>query len=110
MGSDSIGQQLPSGSQQQPGTGAAQQQQDMSLQEREQETFDTLLAQDPLVAAVNGSLVSEGFTRHALNTQPAGNDTGTFSMLYRRGAEDQVIVQGSMEEGAVPSVLETGEC
>jgi hypothetical protein len=105
MGSDSIGQQSPSGGRQPPGNGA-QQQQDMSMQESGQEAFDALLARDPLVAAVNASLAAEGFTRQALNTQPTGNETGTFSMLYRRGAEDQAVVQGSLQEGTVPSVLE----
>jgi hypothetical protein len=105
IGSDSFGTQSASGVQQQPATGTGGHQ-GMSQQEQEEDAFDTLLARDPLVAAVNSSLVSEGFTCQTLNTQPAGIDTGTFSMLYRRGAEDQAIVQGTVQEGAVPSVIE----
>ncbi|MGB7788488.1 hypothetical protein [Methanoregula sp.] len=107
-GSDSTGRQSSASGQPQPDTEAARQQQqrDKELLEREQDAFGGLLGRDPLVVTVNVSLVSEGFTRQAIITQPAGNDTGTFSMLYRRGAGDQVVVQGSMQGGAVPSVLE----
>lgn len=108
MGSDSSGGQSISAGQPQPDAEAAQQQQqrEKEKREREQAAFDDRLAHDPLVIAVNTSLASEGFVRQTLDTQPAGNDTGTFSMLYQRGAEDRVIVQGSLTSGIVPSVQE----
>jgi len=108
MGSDSsTGPSLTSGPPQ-AGSEAEreQQQRDKEQREREQNEFDARLGRDPLVAAVNTSLSSEGFSRDAPDTQPAGNDTGTFSVLYRRGAEDRVVVQGSMVAGVVPSVRE----
>ena len=108
MGSDSSsGSSLTSG-QPQPGSAAEreQQQRDKERREHDQAEFDARLGMDPLVAAVNASLAAEGFSRQAPDTQPAGNDTGTFSILYRRGAEDRVVVQGAMVAGVVPSVRE----
>ncbi|MFA4825598.1 MAG: hypothetical protein WC593_10635 [Methanoregula sp.] len=108
MGSDSTGQQSIASGQPQMDTEAARQQQqrEKEKREREQSEFDGRLGTDPLFMAVNDSLGAEGFTRQTLDSQPAGNDTGTFSMVYRKGAEDQVIVQGSMQGGVVPSVRE----
>jgi hypothetical protein len=106
MGSDSSGQSISG----QPQAGSAaereQQQRDREQREREQSEFDARLETDPLVMAVNASLSAEGFSRQVPDTQPAGNDTGTFSVLYRRGAEDRVVVQGSMAAGVVPSIRE----
>ncbi|MDO9324675.1 MAG: hypothetical protein Q7T80_06920 [Methanoregula sp.] len=108
MGSDSAGQQVIASLQPQPDTPAAreQKQRDKEKREREQVEFDGRLETDPLFIAVNESLGAEGFTRQTFDTQPAGNDTGTFSMVYRKGAEDRVVVQGSMQGGVVPSVRE----
>jgi hypothetical protein len=108
MGSDSTGQQSIASGQPQPDTEAARQQQqrDKEKREREQREFDGRLERDPLFVAVNKSLGAEGFIRQTLDTQPAGNDTGTFSMVYRKGAEDQVVVRGAMQGGIVPSVRE----
>lgn len=108
MGSDSAGKQAIASIQPQPDTPAAreQKQRDKEKREREQVEFDERLETDPLFIAVNESLGAEGFTRQTLDTQPAGNDTGTFSMVYRKGAEDRVVVQGSMQGGAVPAVRE----
>jgi hypothetical protein len=108
MGSDSTGQQSIASGQPQPDTEAARQQQqyEKEKREREQLEFDGRLGIDPLFMAVNESLAAEGFTRQTLDSQPAGNDTGTFSMVYRKGAEEQVVVQGSMQGGIVPSVRE----
>ncbi|MDD4138260.1 MAG: hypothetical protein PHT99_10290 [Methanoregula sp.] len=108
MGSDSSsGSSLTSG-QPQPGSASEreQQQRDREQRERNQEEFDARLAKDPLVGSVNTSLSAQGFSHQPPDTQPAGNDTGTFSILYRRGAEDRVVVQGSMAAGLVPSVRE----
>jgi hypothetical protein len=106
MGSDSSGQP-PAGGQSPAGSGAEREQQrEREQREQEQAELDSRLAHDPLVIAVNRSLAAEGFSRCSLDTQPAGNDTGTFSMLYRRGSEDQVVVQGSMADGFVPSLRE----
>ena len=108
MGSDSskgqpvAGGQFPAGSD----TQREQQQRDREQRERNQAELDSRLAQDPLINAMNRSLAAEGFSRQSVDTQPAANDTGTFSMLYRRGAEDRVIVQGSMAAGIVPSIRE----
>ncbi|MCK9580118.1 MAG: hypothetical protein M0Q92_06660 [Methanoregula sp.] len=109
MGSDSTGQQSVAGNQPQGDTETAREQQlrDKERWEQEQREFYGRLFADPLVAAVNASLVSEGFTRQALDTQPAGKDTGTFSMLYRKGADDQVVVQGAMHAGIIPSISES---
>ena len=107
MGFDSSGGLHPASGQPQPYSETGlQQQRDRETREREQDEFDSRLGNDPLILAVNASLVSEGFCQQAVDTQPAGNDTGTFSMLYRRGAEDRVVVQGSMQEGVVLSVNE----
>jgi hypothetical protein len=110
MGSDSSREYSLTSSQSLAGTEAEreQQQRDKEQREREQAEFDARLAQDPLVMAVNRSLAAEGFSPQSVDTQPAGNDTGTFSMLYRRGAEDHVVVQGSMQAGSVPSLRELG--
>jgi len=108
MGSDSTGQQSIASGQPQPDTQAARQQQqrDKEKREREQSEFDGRLEKDPLFIAVNKTLDADGFTRQTLDTQPAGNETGTFTMVYRKGAEDRVVVQGSMQGGVVPSVRE----
>ncbi|MDP3564633.1 MAG: hypothetical protein Q8R70_09105 [Methanoregula sp.] len=108
MGSDSTGQQSIASGQPQPDTDTARQQQQRDKEKREQEQseFDGRLEKDPLFLAVNETLGAEGFTRQTLDTQPAGNETGTFSLVYRKGAEDQVVVQGSMQGGVVPSVRE----
>ncbi len=108
MGSDSTGQQAIASIHPQPDTQAERQQQqrDKEKREREQMEFDGRLETSPLFIAVNESLVAEGFTRQTFDTQPAGNDTGTFSMVYRKGAEDRVVVQGSMQSGVVPSLHE----
>jgi hypothetical protein len=108
MGSDSSKGHSVAGGQSPAGTDAEreQQQRDREERERDQVELDSRLARDPLVVAVNASLAAEGFSRQSMDTQPASNDTGTFSMLYRRGAEDRVIVQGMMATGAVPSVRE----
>jgi hypothetical protein len=108
MGSDSTGHGLPSGGQPQGGTAAGRQQnlQEKAQREREQSEFDQRLASDPLFLLVNASLDADGFTLMARDTQPASNMSGTFSLLYRRGAGDQVVVQGSMRDGTVPSVHE----
>jgi hypothetical protein len=108
MGSDSSKGQSVAGGQSPAGTDAEreQQQRDREQRERDQAELDGRLARDPLVNAVNASLAADGFSRQSVDTQPAGNDTGTFSMLYRRGAEDRVIVQGTMAAGVVPSVRE----
>jgi hypothetical protein len=107
MGSDSSRGSSLSGARSPAGTAdPGQQQRDREEREREQAVFDARLAADPLFTTVNASLVAEGFSRQSLDTQPAGNDTGTFSVLYRRSAGDQVVVQGSMEDGVVPYVRE----
>ncbi|MFA6225992.1 MAG: hypothetical protein WC620_07435 [Methanoregula sp.] len=108
MGSDSTEQQSIASGQPQPDTDDERQQQQRDKERREQEQveFDGRLEKDPLFMAVNESLGAEGFTRQTLDTQPAGNDTGTFSMVYRKGAENRVVVQGSMQDGMVPSVRE----
>jgi hypothetical protein len=108
MGSDSSNGQSVAGGQSPAGTAAEreQQQRDREEREREQAELDSRLARDPLVIAVNASLAAEGFSRQSMDTQPAAGDTGTFSMLYRRGAEGRVIVQGTMAAGIVPSVRE----
>jgi len=107
MGSDSTGGISPASGQPQPDPEKAlQQPRDRETREREQEEFDSRLGNDPLMLAVNASLVSEGFRQQAVDTQPAGNDTGTFSMMYHRGAEDRVVVRGSMRGGVVFSVNE----
>ncbi len=108
IGSDSSGQQSIASGHPQPDTDATRQQQqrEKEKREREQAEFDVRLKTDPLFVAVNESLGAEGFSRQTLDTQPAGNETGTFSMVYRKGADEQVVVQGSMQGGVVPSVHE----
>jgi len=108
IGSDSSGQQSIASGQPQPDTEATRQQQqrEKEKREREQTEFDIRLKTDPLFVAVNESLGAEGFSRQMLDTQPAGNETGTFSMVYRKGADEQVVVQGSMQGSVVPSVHE----
>ncbi|MFA5269840.1 MAG: hypothetical protein WC379_17885 [Methanoregula sp.] len=108
IGSDSSKGQSVTGGQSPSGTDAEreQQQRDREERERDQAELDNRLARDPLVIAVNASLAAEGFSRQSVDTQPAASDTGTFSMLYRRRAEDRVIVQGTMAAGAVPYVHE----
>lgn len=108
MGSDSTGHASPSGGQPQGGTAAGRQQnlQEKAQQEREQSEFDQRLASDPLFLLVNASLAADRFTLAARDTQPASGTSGTFSLLYRRGAGDQVVVQGSMLNGTVLSLHE----
>lgn len=109
MGSDSTGHASPSGGQPQAGTAEERQQnlQEKAQWEREQSEFDQRLAGDPLFLLVNTSLAADGFTLMARDTQPASGTSGTFSILYRRGAGDQVVVQGAMRDGTVPSVHES---
>lgn len=77
--------------------------------EQEASAFDAKLAFDPLVLEVNRSLAAEGFVRQSLDQQPASDDTGTFQMLYRKGAGGQVVVQGSMTSGTVLMVSEQAD-
>ena len=74
--------------------------------EQEENRFNALLENDTLVRAVNSSLAEEGFFRESLDTSPAGEDAGTFSMEYRNAAGKQVSLGGAMEQGTVPSVTE----
>jgi hypothetical protein len=93
----------------QPDAEALRQQQEREEQEREAErsAFEDRLSRDPLVRVTNESLAAQGFTRQELDAQPSTNSTGTFSMVYRKGADGQAILRGSMLNGTVPSVLET---
>ncbi|MEI8331066.1 MAG: hypothetical protein WCF90_05390 [Methanomicrobiales archaeon] len=107
MGSDSTGQQAIASIQPQPDTQAERQQQrDKERREREQVEFDSRLETSPMFSAVNENLVASGFTRQTFDNQPVGNDTGTFSMVYRKGAEDWVVVQCTMQGVVILSVLE----
>jgi hypothetical protein len=58
-----------------------------------------------LLASVNESLYSQGFTRQSLDARAKGSNAGTFSILYRKGADGLAIITGSMEHGDVSSVL-----
>jgi hypothetical protein len=71
--------------------------------------FEDRLSRDALVQITNESLAAQGFTRQALDAQPSTNNTGTFSMVYRKGTGGQVTVRGSMMNGSVPAVLEMSD-
>jgi len=109
MGLDGSGNISSANGRPQAETEAARQQnqQVKAAREREQVEFDQRLENDPLFISMNASLSADEFTLRSRDTQPASNTTGTFSLLYLKGAEDQVVVQGSMEGGTIPFVLET---
>ncbi|MFA4860509.1 hypothetical protein [Methanoregula sp.] len=108
MGADGSANTSSSSGQPQAETEAARQQnqQVKARQEHEQADFDQRLENDPLFRSMNSSLSADGFTLISRDTQPASSTNGTFSLLYRRGAEDQVVVRGAMEGGMIPFVQE----
>ncbi len=77
-----------------------------ALQEkqREENEFNDRLSRDPLFDPVNRSLIAQGFAIRSLDARPSANDTGTFSVVYGKGTDGQVVVGGSMENGIVPGL------
>jgi hypothetical protein len=73
-------------------------------QQREQDEFSDRLSHDPLFDLVNRSLALQGFTLRSMDARPSANDTGTFSAVYGKGTDGQVVIGGSMEAGIVSGV------
>lgn len=76
-------------------------------QVQEQAKFNARLATDPLFLRVNASLGTDGFTLSSHDTQASSGTTGTFTLLYRRGADDLVVVRGAMVDGGIPFLAAT---
>lgn len=110
-GRDGTVQQALQNSQMAQDTGALKEQLQREAEKNEQDkaAFLDALSRDPLLASVNASLAADGFTRVSQSAQPSSGTTGTFSQEYRNAAGATATVTGSMENGIVPSVIETSQ-
>lgn len=74
-------------------------------QEQDREDFKKHLNADPLISRVNESLNAEGFTYRDARYSPTGGDAGSFTLTYKNSDGHLANVQGTMENGTVPSVV-----
>lgn len=74
--------------------------------EKEQEQFDNLLVNDPLFSEINRSLIHQGFSIRSADTRPSAGsgENGTFSIVLGKGVDNQVVLEGTMQNGIVPGV------
>ncbi len=73
-------------------------------QDRMLSAFGDSLNRDPLFSRFNESLGAQGFALRSLDARPATNDTGTFTAVYGKGTDQQVVLGGSMDAGIVPEI------